>query len=369
MLNGYAVGKSTFNWTVVLMVICHSISAQQANTGYGNQGGSQPSNPSQFDLPSLTVEQQNALQSASQAAFAQQNAGYDEEMMRQAEQAAMSQPQQPFADPSPEEAQYLDQFLDYWEHSSAQVRQYICEFRRFEYDSEAVNYRDPATNRLAAARVATGEIRFASPDKGYYETTQIWEFEAPPQTPGTDAKYTLMDENISKEKWICDGRHVYEFDFSQKRLNETEIPQEMQGAGIIESPIPFLFGAKKSQILERYWVRVIPKPEVNDEYWFEAYPKRIEDARLYSRIEVILDRQDFLPKAMHLYSPQYDPKKGNEQSRYFAFENRKVNDSLARVKDFFGYFVRPQTPITGGWKRVNLSELQDHQAALPAERK
>jgi hypothetical protein len=126
--------------------------------------------------------------------------------------------------------------------------------------------------------------------------------------------------------------------------------------------MPFLFGAKKSQILDRYWVRVIPQ-DSETEYYLEAYPKRIDDARLYSKIEIVLAREDFLPKAMHVYSPQYNPAKGNFQSRYFAFNDRSVNDQLSRIQDFFGVFVRPKTDI--GWKRVSRMALQGQQAGLP----
>jgi TIGR03009 family protein len=293
------------------------------------------------DVP-LTAEQQANLQMAAAA--------------------TIQQPQRPFPELPPNEAEYLGKFLAYWQQSSQQVKQYVCEFRRYEYDSSIVNYRDPTTTQLAAHSIAIGEIRYAEPDKGYYQTSQIWDFKAPPASPGSEAEYEQRGEDGEQEKWICDGRHVYEFDYANKRLYESEIPLELQGEGIINSPIPFLFGANKQQILERYWVRVIPKNKpsagngqpvpVEDEIWLEAYPKQIEDARLYSKIEVIIDKADFLPKAMHVYSPQYDPGKNNFQSRYFAFENRKVNDQLSRIKDFFGHFVRPQTPIMGGWKRI-----------------
>ena len=44
---------------------------------------------------------------------------------------------------------------------------------------------------------------------------------------------------------------------------------------------------------------------VQDEYWLELYPKRIQDARTYSKIELVIARKDFLPSAMHLYSANY----------------------------------------------------------------
>jgi TIGR03009 family protein len=332
-------------------------------TAFGIQAQAQAQNPSAAARQQPRPQQQAPIQQAQQDAFNAQNR-IAQENLRAADAAAMQQPQRPFPELPPEETQYLHQFLEYWQSSSTAVKQYACEFKRYEYDSEAVNYRDPTTNRLAAARIATGSIKYAEPDKGFYETNNIWDFSAPPKNPGEEAAYKKLESDVSKERWICDGRSIYEFDFASKTLYDAEIPPNMQGERIIDSPLPFLFGAKKDHILERYWVRVVPQ-NAEDEYWLEAYPKRIEDARLYSKIEVILAKEDFLPKAMHVYSPQYDPAKGNFQSRYFAFENRKVNDRLHAFKDFMNIFVRPQTPILGGWKRTTRQPMHDQQAELP----
>jgi TIGR03009 family protein len=319
-------------------------------------------------------QRQTAQTSAGNRAAQVQALTPQQQAALQAEQLASTQtpvpPQRPFPELPPQEIEYLNQFLDYWQQSSQRVKQYVCDFRRYEYDSAIVNYRDPDTQQLAAHAIAVGEIRFAQPDKGRYEASQIWDFQAPPSAPGEAASYDRRGKrhekgaDSEKERWICDGRSIYEFDFENKRLYESEIPKEMQGAAIVNSPIPFLFGADKEKILERYWVRVIPKG-VETEYWLEAYPKKIEDARVYSKIEVILAKEDFLPKAMHVYSSQYDPARNNFQSQYYAFENRRVNDQLDQVKNFFGYFVRPQKPI--GWERVNRRALAGQQSAqLPA---
>lgn len=279
---------------------------------------------------------------------------------------AVPVPTQPF-ELNAEETDYLIRLLDYWQQSSEKVKQFVCQFQRFEFDTESVDYRDPQDRRLAAASIARGQIRFAAPDRGFYETQQVWGFAAPPVAPGAEARYEEIQGDAGKEKWICDGKFIYEFDFPKKLLIENEIPPEMRGERIVDSPLPFLFGAKRDEILSRYWIRPIPQNNA-DEYWLEAYPKRIEDSRMYSKVEVILAREDFLPKAIHVYSPQYDPQKGNFQSRYFRFENREINRQLARFQDFMGIFVRPQTPPFEGWRRVSRMALhEEQQAFLPNE--
>ena len=102
-------------------------------------------------------------------------------------------------------------------------------FVRYEYDSEAVNWRDPRNNRLAAHKITQGQIRFAAPDRARYETTNILLFSRPPQTPNGDAEYKQANDAISQERWICDGKSVFDFDFSTKRLYETKIPPKYAG--------------------------------------------------------------------------------------------------------------------------------------------
>jgi TIGR03009 family protein len=282
--------------------------------------------------------------------------------------AIVEQPRQPF-ELTPQEAEYMDKLLDHWQTSSEKVKLFTCRFQRFSYDSENVNYRDPKDNRLAAAGVTVGHIRHAAPDRGLYETTQTWVFASPPAESGGDAVYKEVTGDELKEKWICDGNYIYEYDFNNKVLYDEEVPVEMRGNGMANSPIPFLFGAKKADILDRYWARPIAQPNQN-EFWLEVYPKRIEDARMYLKVELILAREDFLPKAVHVYSPQYDPKKGNFHSQYFLLEDRQVNSGMAKLQDFLRDFVRPQTPAFGGWRRMDRSPVyRERQAGANPERK
>lgn len=288
--------------------------------------------------PALLLAQQNSAQ----APDARLAANPDQQ--RQAGPGRPSTPQAPPAQTAAEE-KYRDQILDYWEQSSAQYKNFRCSFRRYSYDSAVVNYRDQKSQRLAAAEIATGEIFFAAPEHGRYQTEQVWNFAAPPTQPGADADYELEKSGSAQTKWICDGETIYEFDFGQKRLYETVVPETMRGPeGLAASPIPFLFGAKKNILLERYWVRVITPREVEGEYWLQVFPKRAEDARNYSKIEIIIDQNDFLPKAMRMFSAQYNPAKGNFAHMNFEFQDRKVNGLALE-----GLFGRPSKPI--GWTR------------------
>ena len=250
-----------------------------------------------------------------------------------------------------QEEQYLNQLLDYWQQSSDQIEKYSCKFRRYEFDTDKVNHRNPQTNLLSAASIGVGELFFAAPQRGRYEISEIWRFAAPPKNGSEQADYQLQDKKLFREKWICDGATIYEFDYTSKRLNETKLPPEMQGAnGLANSPIPFLFGAKRDAILNRYWVRVVTPRGTQGEYWLEAFPKKADDRQNYKKIEIVIAEDDFLPKALHMYGPQYDPKKGNFASMQFEFDNRKAN-----AIDLQNFFNRPQKPM--GWKRVQVQPL------------
>jgi len=265
----------------------------------------------------------------------------------------------PFPPLSAKDAQYLDSVLKYWEHSSSKINVYECNFTRWQYDPVFARVINPKTGQLMAKTIASGVIKFAAPDKGLYEVEKQYQI-VPPRARGEQPTYAPAGE-LGLEKWICDGKAVFEFDYPRKRLVERPLPANMQGRAIAEGPLPFLFGAKVDQIKRRYWVRPLPLPQgVKDEYWIEAYPKRQQDAARYKKVEVILSKSPFLPKAIHIYDVNYDPRSNPVRSS-FSFENRKVNPSeilqkLDVLNLFKKQFYRPDTPK--GWNKVVL-DLND----------
>lgn len=347
---------------ISFVILATLLTAGNALAQYGQVNGNSNANEGQrqgYQQRPMTAEERAAYERAAAQSAQQQQAAQQAYAQQQQPQA----PRMPEGFPiTPQHEEYLGQILDHWERQTSQVSKFKCNFRRFAYDPGIVGYRDRDTNQLAAHRIAFGEIRFAAPDRAKYEATAAVKFKAPPKQPGAQAEYERVKEDSALERWICDGKAIFEFDFQNKRLYETPIPPNMQG-NIIESPLPFLFGAKKKEILERYWVRTATPKGVENEYWLEAFPKRISDARLYSKIEIILAREDFLPKAMHMYTPQYNPKKGNEESYYFLFEKREVNNQLAKMADFMGIFVSPKKPA--GWDKVVNKPATNNQARVP----
>lgn len=285
----------------------------------------------------------------------QQNGGAQD--LSQYEHMLVRDPIQPdFLPLSAEHEAYLGQLLDYWEKTSGNVKRLTCDFQRWDYFPSSCNWRSPADNRLAAARIVRGRVMFASPDQADVQSTEHWAFSGPKTDNPSEAAYQKVESAETQERWTCDGRGIYEYDFTNKRLYETAIPPEQQGQALANSPLPFLFGAKRSELMDRFWMRPVPTPrDVKDEYWIEAWPKRRDDAVNYQRVEIILSATNFLPKSIHIYSRDYDAAR-NPVSQFFEFSNIRVNDQLSGIRDFFGVFIRPQTPI--GWERVPVSQLQ-----------
>jgi len=250
---------------------------------------------------------------------------------------------------------YLNELLDHWEQTSNQVKRLTCDFQRWDYDPTHCAWRDPADNRLAAYRMALGKIQYGEPDKADCRSQQIWDFAGTKEDLGREANYVQNTAEQANERWMCDGRAIYEFDYVNKRLYEVDIPPEMQGKALAQSPLPFLFGAKRTDLEERFWMRVATPQGVTNEYWLEAWPKRKEDAVNYHHVEIIIAKEDFLPKYIHIYNRDYDAA-SNPVSHFFMFSNRIVNDQLTGLQDFFRVFIRPTTQI--GWERVPLNRLQ-----------
>lgn len=241
---------------------------------------------------------------------------------------------------TPAEKKRVDDLLGFWEFSSGKVQTYTTKFERLEFDP-VFGPKDPRTPRTRGF----GVIRYSAPDKGEFKLETIGEY-TPPKKAGANTypqKPVQFDEH-----WICDGKSVYEFNTKTKQLIETKLPPEMQGKRIADGPLPFMFGAKKAELLERYWIREIKNAKPG-QYVLDIYPKRREDALNYSRVSVIIAEDDFLPMALQIFPPNFD-RKLNPAKTVYAFKDRQTNKPLHRTQQFFNRFVSPKPPI--GWKKV-----------------
>ena len=247
--------------------------------------------------------------------------------------------------------EYLDEVLKVWERRSNDIEIYRCEFQRWEFDTVF----GPATDD--AKRYSTGKVKFANPDKGLFQVEKILTYQAPAQ-PGAKHSYVELKDDY-REHWICDGQSVFEFDAQRKTVVQQILPPQLQGKAIDQGPLPFLFRANADDLRRRFWMRAITPEKVKlTEIWLEAYPRTVEDAGNYLKVQIVFDRKQLLPKGLVIYDRNYV--KGKNHSRtVFNFSNREVNFSLppALLKVFWSNFWEPTVP-TGWRKEVRQAPVQ-----------
>jgi TIGR03009 family protein len=289
-----------------------------------------PAYPAQPDQP---VVPQNPTLQANPAA--QQQPVVQHQGVAQQQQPVVQQLPVPFALTAEQQAQ-LDRALKAWEDGTKNVRSFQCKFQRLEYNPTLPTNKNPNE----ATRKDAGELRYGSPDRGMYRV-----------------------DGEQPEKWICDGRSIFEYDFTGKRLIEHKLPPQLWGKAITDGPLPFLFGSTADKLKKRYYLReVTPQERSLDEIWIQALPRYQADAANFSRAELVVRVSDKMPVALRMYSPN------KIDNTVYLFEKPVINNML----EFLG--GDPFKPTTGwGWTKV-IDDVPNQQqpgpqAAVPTPRK
>ena len=257
----------------------------------------------------------------------------------------------PFPALSPAEQTHLDQVLNYWEGSTANIERYSCKLRRWQYNSSD-NFVAELAKKLGTdirnvnVSTADGELKYMAPDKGLFKIDKLLKLTG--QLDATNQKEMKEYENVFGEWWLCDGEKVYEYDRSRKECSRFSMPPELRGAGILESPMPFMFGVKAEKIKARYWVRSLSPPNGqngkprDDIFVIEAYPKLQADAVNYDHVQIYLDRELFLPIMLVKFNPEHVDEPGEvlkDNREVFEFKDRVKNASLLQK---FGELFRKE---------------------------
>jgi TIGR03009 family protein len=240
-------------------------------------------------------------------------------------QAPIAAPQPPFT-LTPEEQAIVDRVLVDWQRMSSDVKTFECDFTRWEYDGVFGNGSVPKTQ-------LSGVLRYAAPDKGYYEI-----------------KLGEKDDQRLYEKWICTGEAVFEFKAEQKLVKEYPLPPELRGKAISDGPLPFVFGVEAEKMKARYWLRIITPPDRQaNQVWIEAYPKHGKDAANFMKVDVILmfEHDNGVVKKLEPYGINMVLPNTKDRTAY-VFRDMQKNTSVGIFQNFIGWFVRPSTPF--GWQ-------------------
>jgi TIGR03009 family protein len=261
------------------------------------------------------------------------------------------QPQQPFAPLSADMQKYLDSILSHWSQSTDSIDMYRCTFKRWTFEGQPRH-----------TRYATGFLGYSKPDQGVFKVEELFFDKSQNNGPAAFQKVPGM----FGEWWVCDGKGLHEYDESDKTVTIYELPAEMQGKNLFNSPLPFLFGVKADEIKNRYWVRpgdqlIGADGKPNEPIvTVEAFPKYQGDAQNYSKVVIYLDRKEFLPISLELFMPNWT--KESDHREVFEFENRERNASFfEKVQaEVFRKQLIPMDPPKD-WKVIR------HPAPLPAQ--
>lgn len=250
---------------------------------------------------------------------------------------AAARPVQPPPPPftlSQQEQAELDAALADWEQKSKAIRTFNCKLRKLDYN---VTMRLPPLKKTDDPNGPTdqenGEINFAAPDKGAYHI-----------------------EGDSPEKWICDGRSIFSYDYQKKVVTEYPLPPQLQGKAIADGPLPFIFGASAEKLKQRYYLRIIHNApgSAPGQLWLQALPKYQQDAANFSRARLILNDADKLPVALELTMPN-----GRDRTVHM-FDKPVVNNVFDILQ---GTFFVVNVPF--GWSKKVEAPPQDRVTSQP----
>ncbi len=258
------------------------------------------------------------------------------------------QPPANFQNSASDEA-YLNDLLIAWENKSKAVVNFRCKFVCHKY-----NIYGPAPDYKFSED--SGELSYRSPDRGSFkiESSNVWTPEARTADDTGPIKGTYTEQENAKTHWVCDGKSVFEFDYSQKQLKERPIPPEMQGQRIVDGPLPFLFGAEANKLKARYWFRICKEPTLttDTQLCIQALPKFQSDAANYKTVLVVFDMKHeyLMPKGIIVYHAD-----NSRDSYSFDLASAQINRQFGQL--FEALFSAPRTPF--GWTKIMAEQSSD----------
>lgn len=236
---------------------------------------------------------------------------------------------------TPQEQAYVDQVLAAWESSTGRIKRYSCDLQRWQFN--------PGFYDQGYFSHAVGTLRYQSPGKGEFKVEEVKSL----TEKGPPAKYAVNPREPHGEHWICDGEWVHILDQNKKTALRVQMPPEFRGQLVYRSPLPFLFGINAEEAKQRYWIRPLMVPDRPGELWLEVKPKRADDAGNYSRVQVILDREDILPSGLIVFMPNW-----TEQAQHrevYQFANRETNKAMDAVMEGMFNKVFIPTKLGSDW--------------------
>jgi TIGR03009 family protein len=264
---------------------------------------------------------------------------------------------------SPAAKTELDKLLKAWSESSDGIDRLEGQVERFVYDT---TFETESRSR--------GEFAYEKPDKGRIDINPV------PVTPkvveGRKKEVELAKQEKRRpevrvkengepyelaesqaEQWWCDGERIYNIDLVRKQAIVNQIPVQMQGGNIMDSPLPFLFGMPPERAKRRFEMGFHGgnHDPASKRARLVIYPNLPQDAQSWRQADVLLDTQTWLPIAVQLHDP------AGTKITVYSFSNLKRNPLTFENLKFSRF-----TPSLKGLNVLTINESEVAPPVVPA---
>jgi len=246
----------------------------------------------------------------------------------------------------------MKSLLGVWEDKTKGITSLYCPITRYEFDSV-----------FAIETRSEGTICFENPDKGRidFKPASADRMAMKPRT--INGKPYKLQEG-SHSRWICTGKVIYIMDMTAKTYDRVQIPPQMQGQNITRSPLPFIFGMKAKDVMERFALRFgqwhNPDGTRMDEdgkpmrqvLHIVANPLDPNVAKEYTQAEIVLDPKTFRPMNLRTRDPS-----GNKETVY-SFDQSKLQEPVS-----WGLKSPFKEPLLIGWQLMHDQKAEPERKA------
>lgn len=231
----------------------------------------------------------------------------------------------------------VDRVLKRWEEASKTHKRIVIEFNRFEFKPAFA----PPSNPNAPIHIHQGKADFTSSGEWMWSILGEWD--------GSN-----VVEGQGAERMVFDGKSIYEFNYSEKVVNQHVLGDNMKGEDMVRAMLPFLFGTDMNDLKKRYLIR-LQKASGEGQICIDAWPRTLEESRNFKRAQMIVDWAKMEPTGLMLTLP-------NGTDRY-SYEFTKVDINPKNLLDPLNMLSNPfKVKIPSGWK-THVEQMPDPQTA------
>ena len=233
---------------------------------------------------------------------------------------------------TPAEQQELDMFLARWEKYSADIRRYDVDFDMFIYDPT-----NPGAEPNKAYKTTFGYFKYiANPMRFVYGIEGEWIGNKPVKRDGD------KNMHIFAEKMMITEKSVFKYDYNSKTMYQINVPPEMIGKGIADSPLPLIFGAKADELKKRFSMKIVPIPGQDTHVWLHARPLLLEDQQEFKELEILIDKKTLHARGLRLWDIN------DKAYKVYSLKTPTINARLQNMFEDIKAFFTPEKPL--GWK-------------------